>query len=34
MQDVLCATQCLIEEVPRLRNQLLDLRKNPNDSAG
>ncbi|MCC2958794.1 MarR family transcriptional regulator [Massilia sp. IC2-477] len=33
MPEVLCATQCSVEEVTRLRDQLVDLRKNLNDSA-
>ncbi len=34
MPAVLCATQCSIDEVTTLRDQLVDLRKRLNDSAG
>ena len=34
MPAVLCATQCSIDEVTTLRDQLVDLRKHLNDSAG
>jgi DNA-binding MarR family transcriptional regulator len=34
MPAVLCATQCSIDEVTTLRDQLVNLRKNLNDSAG
>ena len=32
--DVLCASQCSVEEVTSLRDQLVELRKKLNDSAG
>jgi DNA-binding MarR family transcriptional regulator len=34
MPDILCATKCSVEEITSLRSQLVDLRKNLNDSAG
>ncbi|WP_040788604.1 MarR family winged helix-turn-helix transcriptional regulator [Massilia niastensis] len=34
MPAVQCATQCSLEEVTALRGQLVNLRKNLNDSAG
>jgi DNA-binding MarR family transcriptional regulator len=34
MPAVLCATQCSIDEATTLRDQLVDLRKRLNDSAG
>lgn len=34
MPQVLCATKCSVEEITGLRDQLVDLRKNLNDSAG
>ena len=34
MPQVLCATKCSVEEIAGLRDQLVDLRKNLNDSAG
>jgi DNA-binding MarR family transcriptional regulator len=34
MPQVLCASQCSLEEVSSLRDQLVDLRKKLNDSAG
>ncbi len=34
MPEVLCASQCSLEEVASLRDQLVDLRKKLNDSAG
>ncbi|QOY95177.1 MarR family transcriptional regulator [Massilia sp. UMI-21] len=34
MPEILCATKCSVEEITSLRDQLVDLRKNLNDSAG
>jgi DNA-binding MarR family transcriptional regulator len=34
MPALLCATQCSVDEVTSLRDQLVNLRKNLNDSAG
>ncbi len=32
--EILCATKCSVDEITKLRDQLVDLRKNLNDSAG
>ena len=32
--EILCATKCSVDEMTQLRDQLVDLRKNLNDSAG
>ena len=34
MPEILCATKCSVDEITQLRDQLVDLRKNLNDSAG
>lgn len=34
MPAILCATQCSVDEVTKLRDQLVDLRKQLNNSAG
>lgn len=34
MPEILCATKCSVDEIISLRDQLVDLRKNLNDSAG
>jgi DNA-binding MarR family transcriptional regulator len=34
MPAILCATQCSVDEVTKLRDRLVDLRKSLNDSAG
>lgn len=34
MPEILCASKCSVEEITSLRDQLVSLRKNLNDSAG